>query len=49
VKATGFYVDGNKAFIEGSSSIKIGNTTFTEEQLIKILNFIDSIELGGNE
>lgn len=49
VKATGFYVNGNKAFIEGSSSIKIGNTTFTEEQLIKILNFIDSIELGGNE
>ena len=27
------------------SSIQIGSTTLTEEQLIKILNFIDSIEL----
>lgn len=27
-----------------AGSLKIGNTTFTEAQLIKILNFIDSIE-----
>lgn len=42
--------DGN-AWYAGqvaASEIKIGNTTFTEEQLIKILGFIDTISMGGN-
>ena len=42
--------DGN-AWYAGriaASEIKIGNTTFTEDQLIKILRFIDTINMGGN-
>lgn len=31
----------------GTDSIRIGDTEFTEEQLIKILNFIDKIEMTG--
>lgn len=31
-----------------TNTITIGNTAFTEGQLIKILNFIETVEIGGN-
>ncbi len=43
------YLGDKKILVEGATSIKIGNTEFTEEQLKKIIDFIDSIGFkGGN-
>lgn len=41
---------GNASFAGevSAASIKIGNTEFTETQLLKILNFIETVEIGNN-
>jgi hypothetical protein len=45
------YLGNNKVVTENSqpkfNSITIGNTAFTEEQLKKILSFIETVEIGG--